>query len=609
MEEQTWDWQEVYKSDQQMFERMYADPFPEEYAESATVEITNDAEHSNLEGSTSSGVSTPQSSTRASHTSGSPTTSSSAPQKVRSMTDLYANTQEIDEVPSDLLNCQFALNIADPMYFSDAAKKKEWQMAMEAEIDAINKNQTWKLVSLPSDKNTVGLKWLYKTKVGPHGKIIKHKARLVAKGYSQKYGVDYEETFAPVARFETIRIVFAVAALKGWLLHQLDVKSAFLVKGQEDKVYRLHKALYGLKQAPRSWYAKIDGYFNDNGYIKSLNEPTLYIKTCMTDVIYVCLYVDDIICTSSSEVLIAEFKAGMKQVFEMTDLGLLQYFLGLEVKQCDEGVFISQEKYAQSLLIKFGLQDCKVEDVPMCPYDKYQANDGEDKVDETKYRSLIGGLIYLTHTRPDLAYAVGVLSRFMQSPSKIHTGAARKVLRYVAATIKYGIWYKKDDQVKLTGYSDSDWAACVDDKKSVGSYVFVLGNGAVSWSSKKQNTVALSSTEAEYISAASATCQGIWVRRILEDLGHSQDSATVIWCDSQSAINLAKNPGQHGKAKHIELKYHFIRDMVKQEKVVLQYCKTNEQVADCLTKALSKEKFVSFRYQLGVQQFESRGGY
>ncbi|KAJ0502796.1 putative RNA-directed DNA polymerase [Helianthus annuus] len=635
LEDKSWGWHEKYKSDKQLYERMYADPFPEEYAETTLSQMSNDVASSDLGGTTSPSTpqnstlspatTTPLGSTQQSHVDGSSSSSTSAPLRVRTMTDLYANTEEVNQVHSDYLNCQFALNIADPLTYSDAVKKKEWQDAMQAEIDAINKNQTWLLVDLPNGKNLVGLKWLYKTKVGPDEKIIKHKARLVAKGYSQKYGVDYEETFAPVARFETIRIVIAVAALKGWLLHQLDVKSAFLngdlkeeiyveqpegfeVKGQEGKVYRLLKALYGLKQAPRSWYAKIDGYFSNNGYIKSLNEPTLYVKHSATDVIYICLYVDDIICTSSSETLIAEFKTGMKQMFEMTDLGLLQYFLGLEIKQSHEGVFVSQEKYAQSLLNKYGMRDCKLEDVPMSPYEKCRFDDGEDKVDETKYRSLVGGLIYLTHTRPDLAYAVGVLSRFMQSPSKVHAGAARKVLRYVASTFKFGIWYKKGSKVKLTGYSDSDWAACVDDRKSVGAYVFTIGDGAVSWRSKKQETVALSSTEAEYISATSATCQCIWIRRILEDLGHIQNEATTIWCDSQSAINLSRNPVQHGKAKHIELKHHFIRDMIQQEKVILQYCNTSDQVADCLTKALSKEKLVGFRHQMGVRMFESRGG-
>ncbi|KAJ0829337.1 putative RNA-directed DNA polymerase [Helianthus annuus] len=625
VEDASWNWQEVHKSDKQVYDRMYADPFPEEVGVD-TQTINHNAEvPADAQGPATPQVTTPQAETSEDQSGEGSSASSSAPLRLRTVEDLYANTQEMDPVGPDHLTCQFALNVVDPVCFSEAVKKEEWQVAMKEELEAIIKNNTWQLVTLPEGKNVVGLKWLFKTKIGADGELIKHKARLVAKGYSQKYGIDYEETFAPVARFETIRLVIAIAALRGWILHQLDVKSAFLngdleeeiyveqpegfqVKGEESKVYRLYKALYGLKQAPRSWYSKIDGYFNSNGYVRSPNEATLYVKTNALGIIYVCLYVDDIICTSSSGMMIAEFKAGMKKVFEMTDLGKLQYFLGLEIKQTHEGVFISQEKYALNLISKFGMTGCKLDDIPMSSYEKFQVDDGEDKVEETRYRSLVGSLMYLTHTHPDLSYAVGVLSRFMQSPSKTHAGAAKKILRYIAGTCQFGIWYKRGTKVELFGYTDSDWAACIDDRKSVSGYVFSIGNGAISWCSKKQATVALSSTEAEYISATSAACQCIWLSRILEDLGIKQENATTIWCDSQSAINLSRNPVTHSKAKHIELKYHFIRDMVNQEKVILRFCNTREQIADCMTKALAREKFVSLRFQLGVQEFESRGG-
>ncbi|KAF5794743.1 putative RNA-directed DNA polymerase [Helianthus annuus] len=353
-------------------------------------------------------------------------------QNIRSLSDIYASTHALE--PEEYMHLQFALSICDPMYYHEVVKRKEWKIAMAEELAAIERNNTWELVSLSIGKNVVGLKWLFKTKLGADGQVLKHKARLVAKGYSQRRGIDFEETFALVARFETIRVVLAVAAQRGWSLHQLDVKSAFLngeleediyveqpegyeLKDSSDKVYKLKKALYRLKQAPRARYAKIDGYFTHNGYHRSLNEPTLYVKqTDAHDIIYVCLYVDDIICTSSCEQLICEFKKGMKEVFEMTDMGLLQYFLGLEVKQFKEGVFVSQEKYAMSLLNKFQMKDSKVEAVPMSPNDKFKVDDGEDKVNETMYRSLVGGLMYLTHTRPDLAFAVGVLARYMQAP-------------------------------------------------------------------------------------------------------------------------------------------------------------------------------------------------
>lgn len=222
--------------------------------------------------------------------------------------------------------------------------------------------------------------------------------------------------------------------------------------------------------------------------------------------------------------------------------------------------------------------------------EKLHLEDGSDKVDEAVYRSLVGGLIYLTHSRPDLTYAVSLVSRFMQKPSKIHFGAARRILRYVANTISFGIWYKHSESNKLVGYSDSDWASSVNDRKSLSSYVFSIGSGVIAWSSKKQHTVALSSTEAEYISATGATRQTIWLRRIPEDLGFEQSEPTVIYCDNKSAINLSKNPVMHSRSKHIELKYHYIIEMVMQKLVSLEYYSTYNQLADVLTKALSREK-------------------
>lgn len=372
-------------------------------------------------------------------------------------------------------------------------------------------------------------------------------------------------------------------------------------------MYKLNKALYGLKQAPRAWYSKIDSYFGEQGYKRSPNEPTLYVKKTQTgDIIYVCLYVDDIICTSSCHDLITEFKQGMKQAFEMTDMGLLKLFLGLEINQTKKGIFLHQHAYAKNLLHRFGIIG-KAEPTPMNCNEKLSMQDEAEKADEETFRSMVGGLIYLTHSRPDLAHAVSVVSRFMQRPSKVHFDATRRILKYVAGTIDFGIWYTKTKEFALTGYSDSDWASNVDDRKSLSAYMFSLGSGAVSWSSKKQQTVALSSTEAEYIAATGATCQAIWLRRVLEDLGLKQEAPTVIYCDNKSAISLSKNPMHHSRAKHIELRFHFIREMVEQKQVSLEFCSTHEQIADVLTKSVTKEKFVFFRWQLGVMQFESRG--
>ena len=352
------------------------------------------------------------------------------PRKYRSLTDIYAS-------------CQFALTVSDPIYYEEAAEKEEWQKAMVEEINTIEKNGTWEMIDLPEGKNAIGLKWVFKTKCTADGSIQKHKARLVAKGYVQQYGVDFEETFSPIARFETVRLVLALAAQMQWPIYQFDVKSAFLngdlqeevyvaqpegfvKKGNETKVYKLKKALYSLKQAPRAWYSKIDGYFQKTGYMRSEKEPTLYLKKKgKNDFIIVCLYVDDIIYTSSSSFLVNEFKSQMMNEFEMSDMGLLHYFLGLEIQQAEDGIFISQRKYARDILSKFGMLNCKPAATPMNINEKLQHENGEEMTNARRFRSLVGGLIYLTNSRPDIAFPVGAISRFMQQPSTEHYGAAK----------------------------------------------------------------------------------------------------------------------------------------------------------------------------------------
>lgn len=552
-------------------------------------------------------------STSSSPSRGTPSSSDSEtpPRKFRSLRDIYAST--------------YALYVAEPSRFEEASQEDVWCDAMKDELAAIEKNETWELVDLPNGKNAIGLKWVFKTKYHADGSIQRHKARLVAKGYAQEQGVDFEDTFSPVARFETVRLFLSLAAKFNWLVYQFDVKSAFLngdleeevyvmqpdgfiISGKEKMVYKLRKALYGLKQAPRAWYNKINSYFQQHGFERSRNEPTLYLKKEGTnDFIVVCLYVDDIIYMGSSSSMIAEFKDSMMKSFEMTDLGLLHYFLGLEVYQSSGGIFISQRKFASDLLKKSGISECKVAPTPMNMNEKLQVEDGTGKEDGSFYRSLVGGLIYLTHTRPDIAFSVGVVSRFMHSPTKHHFGAAKRIMRYVAGTVEYGIWYSKKSECKLIGYTDSDWGGCVNDRKSTSGNVFCIGSGAVSWSSKKQATTALSTSEAEYVAATTSACQAVWLRRLLADFGQEQKSATVIYCDNNAAIAMAKNPAFHGRTKHIDLRHHFIRDLVSSEQIVLKFCSTNEQVADILTKALSYEKHVYFRTKLGVCNFESRG--
>ena len=525
--------------------------------------------------------------------------------KVRSLQDIYDS-------------CDFAFFTCEPQNFEEAIGEEIWKKAMDEEIATIEKNHTWDLVELPKNKDVIGLKWVYKTKYKEDGSIQKHKARLVAKGYSQQPGVDFNETFAPVARMETIRTFLALAAQHELPIYQLDVKSAFLngkleeevyvqqpqgyiIKGKEDKVYRLRKALYGLKQAPRAWNSNIDKYFCQNGFERSRSEPSLYVKKRGTqDFLIVCLYVDDLIYTSTNTAMLEEFKKAMMKEYEMTDLGLMRYFLGIQVQQSNGEIFISQEKYLEDLLKKFRMSNCKPVTTPLSLNEKLQLNDGSEKVDATAYRKLVGSLNYLTHTRPDIVYSVNLISRFMHEPSKLHYAAAKRILRYLQGTKKFGIKYKKENNCKLIGYTDSDWAGSIDDRKSTSGYVFCLGSNVIAWSSKKQKTIALSSAEAEYIAATDATCEAVWLRRILSDMEHIEEGPTVIYCDNMSAIAMSKNPVFHGRTKHIELRHHFIRDMVQNGEIQLEFVNTKEQLADIMTKAVAAEKFSQFHEAMKI---------
>ena len=504
-------------------------------------------------------------------------------------------------------------------------RNKAWQEAMKEELEVIEKNNTWELVERPSDKPVIGVKWVYKTKLHLDGSVQKHKARLVAKGYAQKSGIDYNETFAPVARLDTIRTLIALAAQKGWKLFQLDVKSAFLngvleeevyveqpegfeVKNAGHKVYKLKKALYGLKQAPRAWYSEIDTYLSMCNFKRSGSEATLYTRSDMEgNLIIVSIYVDDIVYTGSSERLLNEFKREMMQRYEMSDLGLLHHFLGMGILQTNRGVFIHQGKYAKSLLSKFGLDDCKPVSIPLATGEKLKKKDGSELADESLYRRIVGSLLYLTATRPDLMYAASLLSRFMTGPTKIHMGAAKRVLRYVQGTLSYGIEYVREQSATLIGFCDADWAGSEDDSRSTSGYAFSFGSGAFSWSSVKQNTVALSTAEAEYVSASEATAQAIWLRFVLDDFGEMQAEATPLFCDNMSAISMAKNPVFHQRTRHINRKYHFIREALQEGVIDVKFCRSEEQLADIFTKALPKDRFKKLRLDLGVKSVNSLG--
>ncbi|GKA00600.1 retrovirus-related pol polyprotein from transposon TNT 1-94 [Tanacetum coccineum] len=459
----------------------------------------------------------------------------------------------------------------DPIFFKAAQKNLKWRLAMDAEIEAIEKIDTWELIDLPVGAKKIGVKWVYKTKLNENGEVEKYKARLVAKGYTQEHGIDYTEVFAPVARLEIVHLIISLSAQKGWVVFQLDVKSVFLhgklteevfieqpqgyeVKGAEQKVYKLKKALYWLKQAPRACYSQIESYFMNEGFKRCPHEHTLFVKAReVGKILIVCIYVDDLIFTRNDQKIIIEFKASMMQEFDMTDLGKMRYFLGIEVRQNEAGIFICQKRYAQEELERFAMDKCNLVQTLIVPGCQLTRDETGVSVGNTRYKQLIGSLMYLTNTQPDIMFVVSLLSRYMERPAKVHMLAAKRVLRYIKVIMEpptkahmlaakrvlryikgtsgFGILYKKVKKDNLVAYTDSDYARD-DDRKSTSSYIFMMNSGAVSWSSKKQPIVTLSTTKAEFVAAASCACQAVWLRRILESLDHVQRSSTTIYCDN-----------------------------------------------------------------------------
>ncbi|GJV80979.1 ribonuclease H-like domain, reverse transcriptase, RNA-dependent DNA polymerase [Tanacetum coccineum] len=426
--------------------------------------------------------------------------------------------------------------------------------AMKDELDSINRNNTWRLTSLPPGHKAIGLKCVFKTKKDAAVKTIKHKARLVAKGYIQEHGIDFEEVFTPVARMETIRLLLAIAANNKWQVHHLDIKSAFL------------HGTYN-EEAPRAWNIKLDNTLKSLDFKKCALEQAIYTRTERDSILLVGVYVDDLIITGTPKREIDKFKDQMKEIFEMSDLGLLAYYLGIEVTQSGGDISIKQSAYARKILKEAGMLESNETIIPMDPGTRLMKTAEGTMVNSTEYRSLIGCLRYLLHTRPDLSYSVGLLSRFMQEPKEQHMKAIKKVLRYVKGTKDYGITYKHNGGNKIYGYSDSSYGVNTQEGKGTTGIIFYYGESPISWSTQKQATVALSSCESEFIAATAAATQALWLKRLLSRLTHSDEEKITILVDNKLAIALIKNPVFHGRSKHIDTKYHFIKECVGRDDI------------------------------------------
>ena len=510
----------------------------------------------------------------------------------------------------------------DPKTYAEAMARPDadkWELACEDELRSFHNMDVYELVPRPRDRKVIGSKWVLRRKFGPDGSIQKYKARIVAQGFTQIEGVDYDETFAPVAKLSSLRTILAIAAEYDLEVHQMDVKCAYLNGELEQEifmepppgfdapsnmVFRLRKAVYGTKQGGRVWYKNVKKELESMGYTRTEADHAVFVRFRDGLVSIIVVYVDDFTMVCKDIKVIMDDKEALMKAYDMTDLGEIAYILGIHVKRDRKAgrIELSQQRYVEDILERFGKTDVRPISTPALANEHLNKLESPE-VDVKSYQRALGALMYpMLCTRPDLAYAIGALGRHAATPGEDHQRALDRVFRYLKWTKDWSLVYQRGSASGhiLAGYADADWANDLSDRSSTSGYVFKLSGGAISWSSKKQKSIAQSSAEAEYIAGAHAAKEVIWLRRLLSEIGFPDHDATTILMDSQSAMAIAKNPQYHDRMKHIDVKYHFLRRKIEEEEIELEYVPTGEQVADTLTKGLNREKHFKFAKEMAV---------
>ena len=441
---------------------------------------------------------------------------------------------------------------------------------------------------------------------------------MVAKGYTQVYGSDYGDTFSPVAKIASVRLLLSMAAMCSWPLFQLDIKNAFLYGDLAEEVYmeqppgfvaqggsslvcRLRRSLYGLKQSPRAWFGRFSSVVQEFGMFRSTADHSVfYHHNSSGQCIYLVVYVDDIVITGSDQDGIQKLKQHLFTHFQTKDLGKLKYFMGIEIAQSSSGLVISQRKYVLDILKETGMLDCKPVDPPMDPNVKLVPGQGKSLGDPGRYRRLVGKLNYLTITRPDISFSVSVISQFLQSPCDSHWDVVIRILRYIKSTPGQGVLYENRCHTQVIGYTNADWAGSPTDRRSTSGYCVFIGGNLISWKSKKQHVVARSSVEAENRVMALATCELIWLRHLLQELRFGKDEQMKLICDNQAALHIASNPVFHERTKHIEVDCHFIREKIALGCMATSFVNSNDQLADIFTKSLRGPRIKYICNKLGA---------
>ncbi len=513
----------------------------------------------------------------------------------------------------------------DPASFKEAmgsAEADEWTEACQYEIDALAKNDTWDLVDLPPGRKPVKSKWVFKLKSDG-----RYRARLVAKGFTQVPGIDFDETFSPVARFESLRLLLALAALEDWHIHQMDVKSAFLngvleeeiymeqpqgfvIAGQETRVCRLKKALYGLKQASRTWNLQFHGVLTGLGFMRTFADAGVYVyhQHGGDGRLIIILYVDDITLLGTSLENVKRTKGLLSDRYKMSDLGEIKSYLGMRIvhNRADKRLEIDQSGYITDILERFSMADANPHNTPLpsgADVHLVQYTGQASSSDIKHYQSLIGSLLYIQiGTRPDISFAVSRLAQYATNPSPQHLKLAQYVLGYLVGTKDMCIRFDGTAGEGLVGYSDSSLGDQTDDRHSTSGYVFLLSDGAVSWSSRKQKTVAQNTMEAEYMAMTDAANQAAWYHSFLKELGYTVDDPIPLHGDNKGAIDLALNPVTGRRSKHIEIKHHVIREYVERSTITLVRTRTEDMLADGFTKSLARGSLSKHNTDMGLVQ-------
>jgi transcription termination factor NusB len=487
---------------------------------------------------------------------------------------------------------------------------EQWKEAIQSEYDSLKEHGTFKVTMKEKGTQEITTKFVFDIKTDADGFITRFKARLVARGFTQQKGVNYEETFAPVPRLTSIRIMFAMAAIRNWSMRQYDVKTAFLHGEMDVELYAkvpqeynmfngtnlddthtllMLMGLYGTKQAARIWSAKFKLKAKAVGMIQLRSDSCIYKITGKDWIGYLVVWVDDLLTFTTNQEKMDELIDKFRDELNLQDLGIPKHAIGIKIEICKEGIGLTQQKYIQEKAEEFKIEDSKEQAIPMSSGSVFVK---EDETPDLPYQNIIGAIGYaVTVTRPDCAYANGILRRYQNCYGRDHWEAAKTILKYLYSTRNKGLFYARSAVTTITAYVDASYADDKEDLKSTQGYVVYLGDGAIAWKSTKQKTISLSTCEAEYMALGEVTKEIIWIRSLLYELDEGQTLPTKVYCDNQAAIAITKNPQHHERTKHIDIRYHFIRNELEMNTIDFEYIPTGRNVADIMTKALDRKLF------------------